>query len=304
MTDTNGSSEPTDDSDRTRRGVLRSLGVAAGTVAGLSAATRRALADPGDGLPASFRVRGTEVVTLRIDPDAVTVRRRRVSPDLERRYGRDSRALVTTETYPRPEHRSDGLPTRETRTLRRPWDTHYATADEWAAYYRQREVSATGVTTDAVARPSDCPKWEFEAVDGGFARSAPMNLAGSNAFVDVDGVVDTLTDGGWTDIVVQYDRYAWVPQHQQFESQHAAAATSTFRILGGYHAKLWDTGDYVTVSAHEDDTVPHEAVSFEAAETEIASVFDGASDAGSIVDYYDFENGGQLDHDGLVTDLY
>ncbi|MFD1646966.1 hypothetical protein [Haloarchaeobius litoreus] len=304
MADDDGSRRPTDGDDRTRRDVLRSLGVGAGTLAGLSAATRRALADTGDGLPDSFRVRGTETVTVRIDPEEVSVTRRRVSPDLERRYGRASRALVTTETYPRPEARSDDLPARDTRTIRRPWDTHYATAEEWETYYTERDVSTTEVSGDALARPSDCPKWYFEAVDGGYELKGPMNLAGSNTFIDMDEAVDTLTSNGWTDIVVQYNRYAWVPQNAQFEMQHQTAATGTFRILGGYHAKFWDTGDYVTMTAHEDDAVPHEAISYRTAENEIASVFEDASGVDAITDYYDFENGGDLDHDGFVTDLY
>lgn len=304
MTDDNDPQGPTDGTDRTRRDVLRSLGVAAGTVAGVSAATRRALAAPADGLPEAFRVRGTETVTVRIDPDEVSVRRRRVSPDLERRYGQASRALVTTERYPRPDDRADDLPRRDSRTVRRPWDTHYAKAEEWRTYYTERDVSTTEVAGDAVSRPSDCPKWYFEQVDGGYELKGPMNLTGSNVFIDIDEAVDTLTSNGWTDIVVQYNRYAWVPQNAQFEMQHQTAATGTFRILGGYHAKFWDTGDYVTVTAHEDDPVPHEAISYVTAENEIAGIFEDASGVGAITDYYDFENGGDLDHDGLVTDLY
>ncbi len=298
----NGQKEQ-NDCGQTRRMVLQSIGTTAGMLAGLGVSTREANANPVPDAPESFRVQGTEIVTTHIKPDEVRVRRRCVSTDLKERYGQQ--AIVSTETHPRPENQDDGLPKRNTRTIRRPWDTYYAKDDEWAEHLAKRDKEASSIETNALDKPIDCPKWYYENVDGGFERKGPMNLAGLTQSKNVSAITDILVSQGWSDVVLQHNRFAWVPQRSQFEMQHKSVATDPARVDGGKHAKFWATGNnYITGTAHEDNWVPHEAVSYNSAEFQIVNIFNSRGIANAIKNRYNFNNGGYLDHGGYVSHLY
>lgn len=249
---------PPKDCRRPRRDVLRSIGVAVGSLVGpgASEASAKALST----VPESFRVQGNETVRTHITPNEIQIKRRRVSSNLKERYGRAS--FVTTETRPRPENHADDLPQRDTRIARRPWDTYYAKEDEWKGYLIKRNKATTEISQKAVGRPADCPKWYYESVASGYERKGPMNIVGMTADKKIDGIVSILQSWGWTDDVIQYNRFAWVPQRAQFEQQHRSAATDPIRPNGGYHVKFWATGDtYTTITAHEDNAIPHKSVS-------------------------------------------
>ncbi|UPM42013.1 hypothetical protein [Halocatena salina] len=291
------------ESKQTRRAVLRAIGVTTGSLIGLNTGTYEISAETIPTTPDAFRVQGKEIVTTRITPNEARVKRRRISTDLKERYGRES--LVTIETYPRKDNNNDGLPNRETRTVRRPWNTYYAKEDEWDEYLTGRDKVMAEISPAALDRPADCPKWYYENVDGGFERKGPMNLVGLTINKKIDGLVSILQSWGWTDNVLQYNRFAWIPQRSQFEQQHRSAAESSARLDGGYHVKFWATGDtYTTITAHEDDRVPHEAVSFNTAEFEIVDIFNSHGRSNAIKNRYNFNNSGYLDHGGYVSHIY
>lgn len=291
------------DSRQTRRDVLRSIGATAGILIGSGTAIDEVSAETVPTTPETFRVQGQEIITTYITPDEIQIKRRRVSPDLKERYGQA--ALVTTETHPRPEDHDNDLPQRDTRTIRQEWDTYYAKKDEWTEYLTERDKIASEISTMALDRPDDCPMWYHENVDGGFERKGPMNLVGITMNGEIDGLITVLQEeGGWSSIVVQYNRFAWVPQNSQFEMQHRSAATSSLRLLGGYHAKFWKTGNYITTTAHEDNEVKHEAISFNTAEFEMVDIFNQYSESNAIKNRYNFNNNGYLDHGGYVSHIY
>ncbi|NEU56407.1 hypothetical protein [Halorussus sp. MSC15.2] len=285
--------------DGTRRQFMNgivSLGLGA---LGLPLLSESGTAASGPAVPEKFRVTGREIVKTKIRPDSVTVTKRKISDDLRRRYGITPPVLTKTETFDRPKAKQDDLPLRDTRTEKRPWDTYYAKEDEWKAHYRKTGgVSVQARDPDEEDHPYGV--WEYEAVDGGYETAAPMNVISEQSAADVAGV---LTSNGWTDNVVQYNRYAYNSATNQFEQQDKSVATSTFGFLGRNHLKMWEFEGYVSGSAHVDSSVPHEATSFDDAEAAIEDVFDGASNWYGYDDYYDMNNGSQLDHDGSATKL-
>lgn len=288
---------------RTRRGVLRSIGVATGTVVGIGGATHRVSATAIPDALESFQTRGKETVTTHITPTEFRVKRQLVSTDLKERYGRAS--LVTTETHPRPTDHDDGLPERDLRKDHRSLETYYAKEDEWTKYLTERDKAASEMGPRAVDKPADCPKWYYDNVEGGFELKGPMNLVGECNSGTVDRLVSVLFADRWTDVVIQYNRWAWVPQHTQFEMQHASAATHSAGFLGRRHVKFWKTGDqYFTGAAHEDDAFPHEVASYTAAEFEIVGIFNDSSDCSSNKNAYDFDNSGYGDHGGYASYIY
>ena len=292
----------TDETNTTRRGLLRLTGAAAATTA-LSGVVG---ASPGSGVGPSFRVQGREKKKVKIRPDTVTVRTRKTSPALKKRYGFEKGTVSKTETYERPKPQEDDLPQRDTRNIDREWDTEIATADEWKAAFSGSAGAATDATaysTGASYRESDYDHgvFEYEQTDGLFEKTAPMNVISPES---MSSVVSTLTSNGYTGIVAQYDRHAFNTDTWQFETQHDSAATGTFGFLGRQHAKFWEFGGYTSCSAHTDSSVPHEAISHEEAEQHIEGVFDDASGWYGYDDYYDLNNGSYLDHDGSATGLF
>lgn len=298
--------EPTDDTGgsngESRRSFLRTLGGAASVFATASLFANGGAAKEGPA-PDEFAVSGHKIVRAEIRPDEVTVHTRRVSPDLARRYGITPPVLTKSETFDRPNPEADDLPQRDTRTEKRPWNTYYAKEDEWRSVLESRTDAAGLAYTQGTYAEEQNPYgiWEYEAVDGGYEIAAPMNVVSDEAMTDVVNILDS---NGWTTYVVQYNRHAWNSETNSFETQHASAATGTFGFLGRKHAKFWEFGGYTSCSAHIDDEVPHDAISFEDAEQAIEGVFDGASGWYGYDDYYDTNNESMRDHDGEATGLF
>lgn len=289
------------DSDDTggsdRRSFLRAVGglAAAGLASGTAAGRGRTDLS-------SFAVSGRKYVRVEIEPETVTLHTRRESADLRRRYGRGKGVLRKTETFDRPDPADDDLPERAIRTERHPWETYYATPEEWRAVLSERGSrvrAASGVRPGETDHPYGI--WEYEAVDGGYEVAAPMNVLSPEGIGDV---VEVLDDNGWTTYLLQYDRYAYNSATERFETQHRSAATSPFGFLGRTHAKFWEFEGYTSCSAHVDDAVPHDATSFDDAEAAIEDSFDGAAGWYGFDDYYATDNGSQLDHDGAATGLF
>jgi hypothetical protein len=290
------------DGGESRRSFLRYLGAAASTALTLPLLSGGGAAQPAPA-PDEFSVSGHQIRRLEIEPEEVTVHTRKVSSDLTRRYGITPPVLTKTETFERPAPEADDLPRRDSRTIREPWNTYYAKDHEWRAVLGENTQTAGVTYTEGTYAEKQNPYgiWEYEAIDGGYEIAAPMNVISPQRLEDVVGVLDS---NGWTTYVVQYNRHAWNSATGQFEQQHKSAATGTFGFLGRKHAKFWEFEGYVSCSAHIDDSVPHDAISFEDAEQAIEGVFDGASGWYGYDDYYDTNNGGQLDHDGQATGLF
>jgi hypothetical protein len=284
--------------DSSRRRFLRGVGALGLAGLGLPALSTSGSASGDDSGLEAFRVTGKEIVRTEITPESVTVHKRKISDDLRRRYGLTPPVLTKTESVERPAPGEDDLPERDTTTVEREWDTYYAKEAEWHEYFKGGEVGAA--YHDPVEDQKPYGTWEYEAVDGGYEITAPMNVISEETTGAVTGV---LLDAGWTDNVVQYDRHAWNSETYQFETQHKSVATGTFGFLGRHHLKMWEFEGYVSGSAHVDSSAPHEATSFEDAEQEIESIFDDASGWYGYEDYYDLDNGGHLDHDGQATKL-
>jgi hypothetical protein len=277
----------TDEKRSTRRGVLRLTGAAAATAAlpGVAGAVGD---DGGNGVGPNFRVRGREIKKVQVRPEEVTVRTRKTSPALKKRYG------------------FENLPTRDNKTLNKKWDARVAKAGEWKEVFEQGNGAAsasTAYTTGLSYRETDYPYgvYEYAETDGVYEQVAPMNVISPDAMSDVVG---TLYNNGYTGYVVQYNRSAFNSETWQFETQHDSAATGTFGFLGRKHAKFWEFEGYTSCSAHVDSSVPHEAISHEEAEQHILDKFDNASGWFGIDDYYDINNGSFLDHDGAASGVF
>jgi hypothetical protein len=293
---THGNDDSRSNRESGRRRFLRGVGALGLAGVGLPALSTRGGASDDSGLDA-FHVTGREVIRTEITPETVTVHKRKISPDLRKRYGLTPPVLTKTESLERPAPGEDDLPERDTTTVEREWDTYYATEAEWTEYFK----GGVGAEYhDPVEDQKPYGTWEYEAVDGGYEITAPMNIISEET---TGAVTNVLTSDGWTDNVVQYDRHAWNSETYQFETQHKSAATGTFGFLGRHHLKMWEFEGYVSGSAHVDSSAPHEATSFEDAEQEIESVFDGNSGWYGYGNYYDLDNGGHLDHDGQATKL-
>lgn len=284
--------------DYTRRGAI-------GTLAALGAGvvtTGSAVGHGGSGeANGEFGVRGQRVRRDEITPEEVTVTVRKSSPDLKRRYGQEKATISKTETYPRPEPEADDLPMRDTQTVTEPWEATIATADEWRRAFDEGGASASTAGYSYREEYYDFGLFEYEKVDGLFERTAPMNLISPYS---IGAITDVLTNNGYTTTVVQYNRHAYDSERDEFRTQDKSAATGTFGFLGRTHVKFWGFGGYVSASAHVDDAVPHEAVSFDDAEQEIENIFDDAAYWYGDEDYYDVDNGSFLDHDGAATGLF
>ncbi len=286
-------------SDGTRRQFLQSIGAVSAGAFGLSLVSGEGRAASDSTGPEKFRVTGREIVQTKIRPEEVTVRTKKISSDLKKRYGLTPPVLTKTETFQRPKPEADDLPERDTRTDKRKWDTYYAKPDEWKDYH-QRSGGVSIQSKDPAEEDHPYGIWDYEAVDGGYETSAPMNVISEQSTGDVAGV---LTSNGWTDIVIQYNRYAYNSATNRFEQQDKSVATGTFGFLGRNHLKMWEFEGYVSGSAHTDSAVPHEATAFEDAEQAIEDIFDNASGWYGYKDYYQMDNGYQLDHDSEATKL-
>lgn len=295
----------TDEKRSTRRGVLRLTGAAAATAAlpGVAGAVGD---DGGNGVGPNFRVRGREIKKVQVRPEEVTVRTRKTSPALKKRYGFEKGTISKTETVERRKPAVDDLPERTTETLNRKWDARVAKAGEWKEAFEQGNGAAsasTAYTTGLSYRETDYPYgvYEYAETNGIYEQIAPMNVISPDAMSDVVG---TLYDNGYTGFVAQYSRSAFNSETWQFETQHDTAATSVFGLLGRKHAKFWEFEGYTSCSAHVDSAVPHEAIAHEEAEQHILDKFNNASGWFGIDDYYDINNGSFLDHDGAASGVF
>ncbi|WP_440770071.1 hypothetical protein [Natronorubrum sp. DTA28] len=305
-------SKKTDCANSKRRDSTRRtfLGAVAGSTILASSALGTVVAKSGPNVDmADFSVEGRKITTVKITPSEVEVTTKKQSPQLQDRYGKSS--LEVTQTHERPEPERDDLPREDNFTETEEWKDIVAMEDEWAKLTESDNadqllvsMSENGEIGPAASYPSEHPKYYHNNEDNMFTLSGPINLVGSVQFSDADDCASTIASNGtgsytWTTSVTDATRYAMIDG--QFESHDESVASGPFGFTGRTHGRLWDSGTQVLIAAHEDDTVPHEAVSYLEAEERI----DGFMD--SFTDHYDVDNAEDpsgsslLDHNGKAT---
>jgi len=157
----------------------------------------------------------------------------------------------------------------------------------------------------AVTTEDDSPYavWQYKPTDDGHAPTSPINavfpLASSDrGLADVMAVLDR---AGWQSAPIEYARYAWHREREEYELQQATAAETFYGTVGRRHVRCWELEGAVSMQAHEDTaaTPNHGIESYRRAQRRIEYLFD---DAGWTVDgTVRFANEKSPDHDGHVT---
>ncbi len=268
-----------------------------------------------------FRVQGTYIERWHYNPDSIEIETRKISPDLQHRYGTNQ--LVSVQEFPK-EGSGRNLPSSGTTEVDTDWDGLIATEDEWREYFESQagddgEVGAAvgGGSVDAEElsghrEPFDEHEddeenhpyafWiydEEEDDDGNdyYESTSPINVIAPlrNTCKDLDGFLEELDEDGWvTGWIAEYARYAWNREDGEFQEQHDSAGTGVWRENGGHHIRCWewehsaaDEGGWVSIQAHWDTSVPHAAGGYECTKANIEGTFEDALGWNVYSDYYD-----------------
>ncbi|MDY0387118.1 MAG: hypothetical protein RBT65_08335 [Methanolobus sp.] len=121
------------------------------------------------------------------------------------------------------------------------------------------------------------PQYSWYQIDNGgtvlYEKADPINIAWENTYRST--VATRIINQGWTDTVIEWAEYVSDPNNGWIEGD--GVATSTARLTGGFHVRLFvlSNGDIVG-DAHEDSwPLPeHEVIGLENAEDLIAGFFD------------------------------
>lgn len=259
----------------------------------------------------SFETNGVERITVDITPEEIAIKRIKTADRIES-FGK--RRLSTTETYERPAVRKDDYPRKTRISYEQPWTGYIAPREQWVQLARspnRDQLMFTEEQLENVAEregvriesyPDQLPKYYHNNVDGLWELSGPINLLGfRTSFDDASECASNIEDNGdgrlWTTTVADATRYALTGS--TFQRHEESVASGPLGITGRTHARLWNgnDGDYVLVAAHEDDNVPHEAVSYLEAEYRIVDFMNSSKDG------YDAGNDEKvgLDHNGKVS---
>ncbi len=122
---------------------------------------------------------------------------------------------------------------------------------------------------------SEYPQWTWSKVSSKYyEREDPINLIWGVS--DLSTVKPLILSNGWYDWISEYTYYIYNPFVKNWVPGDGVA-DDPFRVLGGYHARLWQVGDSVVSNAHHDDSVfivaGHQVDEYEAAEAEVAGFF-------------------------------
>ncbi|WP_255192879.1 hypothetical protein [Natronobeatus ordinarius] len=293
--------------DNTRRTFLGTVAVSVG-FAGFGLGTVVAKSGPSVDMK-DFAVGGRKSTTVEIRPEEVVVKTIKQSPELKERYGDDK--IQNIETYERPEPERDDLPQEDTIVETGMWRGFVAKEDEWVTLAESDNADQLMFSPEEknesdieVNYPDEHPKYYHNNEDNTFVLSGPINLIGSVQFDDADHCASNIASNGtgsytWTTSVADATRYALTGL--QFQAHESSVASGPLGITGRTHGRLWNSSSQVLIAAHEDNWVPHEAVSYKESEERIDSFME------SSFNHYDANNaedpdGNQLlDHDGEVT---
>lgn len=157
----------------------------------------------------------------------------------------------------------------------------------------------------AVTTEDDAPYalWQYKPTDDGYAPTSPINVVFPLASSDrgLTDVMAVLADAGWQSAPVEYARYAWHREREEYELQQATAAETFYGTVGRRHVRCWELEGAVSMQAHEDTAAApsHGIASYRRAQRRIEYLFD---DAGWAVDgTVRFANEKGPDHDGHAT---
>lgn len=282
-----------------RRNVLKNISAAIATGVGITSASGNAKAVKPLVVPNEYSVTGRQISTVTIKPNSVTLTKKKISADLRRRYGLTPPILSKTTTFDRLDPHNDPYPKQGTETVKRKWDTHYATESEWMEFLSEnRSPEFFSPSPGEENHPYGI--WEYEQINNGYEIAAPMNLLSEQS---PNRIANILTMNSWTTTVIQYNRWAWNSATNAFQTQEKSVATGTFGVLGRKHLRMWQFGGFTSGSAHIDSAVPHTATSYDGAEEAIEQIFDDVNNWQGIHNYYELNNTGQLDHDGKATKI-
>lgn len=145
--------------------------------------------------------------------------------------------------------------------------------------------------------------WQYKRRGDEFAPTSPINVVFplAETETDLDDVMDVLFDAGWYSLPVEYTRYAWHRERDQYEHQHATAAETFYGTVGRRHARCWELEGTVSMQTHADTeaTPSHGIESYRRAQRRIEHLF---AEAGwSVDETLRFANEKPPDHDGHVT---
>ena len=175
--------------------------------------------------------------------------------------------LEVTEVYSGNEFQKKfGVPdfTRK-RTIKVDPDTAVALNFKEGTREVRTEISFEVFTTEQdppqILRSYDSPQWIY-VKDGSIylQLNEPINIAWENS--NYNSVKQEIIEKGWTDYPLEdtyyvYDSvYGWIADD--------GLASDPFRLLGGYHIRIWSLSDGdIAGAAHQDSGVPHHAIGFE-----------------------------------------
>ena len=138
------------------------------------------------------------------------------------------------------------------------------------------EVFTTEQDPPQILRSYDYPQWIY-VKDGSIylQLNEPINIAWENS--NYNSVKQEIIEKGWTDYPLEdtyyvYDSvYGWIADD--------GLASDPFRLLGGYHIRIWSLSDGdIAGAAHQDSGVPHHAIGFENAEELVAGFYNDPDD--------------------------
>jgi hypothetical protein len=145
--------------------------------------------------------------------------------------------------------------------------------------------------------------WQYKRRGERYAPTSPINVVFplSETEKGLDDVMEVLFDAGWYSLPVEYTRYAWHRERDQYEHQHATAAETFYGTVGRRHARCWELEGSVSMQTHVDTeaTPSHGIESYRRAQRRIEHLF---AEAGwSVDETLRFANEKPPDHDGHVT---
>jgi len=120
------------------------------------------------------------------------------------------------------------------------------------------------------------PQWTWSKIWWFYEKEDPINLVWEQS--NLKTVKRVILKQRWVDNPSEYTHYIAYPDGSWVKGD--GVADSKYRVLGGYHARLWVLPDgAVVANAHHDDDIfiipGHQVDRYEDAETEVAGFFNG-----------------------------
>ncbi len=220
-----------------------------------------------------FRVSGRKLQIREDFEDYYEITTRRISPDLNERYGHP--VMETKRRFEKSRWEKQALPSSARYEIENEdWEADMASEDEWKEYFHEARENGGGLPATAVPplvmggndvdaqqtdwhedgdmEEADVPYMLYiydEGDDGedfdGYERTSPINIVapfGTNPeeCPDLEHFIDVkVRVAGWTDDIAEYVRYGYNRVTDEFEEHHQGAGESWGRTNGGHHTRNW-----------------------------------------------------------------